>query len=96
MKLAVVFVAFLALAVAEEIQTLRHESNVGLDSHSVKYETSDGTVAEAHGQLRNGVYVHEGSYTFVGEDGVTYKVNYVADEHGFRPVGDHIPIPSAH
>lgn len=37
------------------------------------------------------ILVVTGSYSYIGPDGVTYKVHYVADENGYRPQGDHIP-----
>jgi len=61
------------------------------------YETSDGTSANAQGQLNNIGSENEalavrGSYRFVADDGVTYEVSYVADENGYQPQGAHLPV----
>lgn len=37
--------------------------------------------------------VVEGSYSYIGDDGRTYTVHYVADSNGFRASGDHLPVP---
>lgn len=36
--------------------------------------------------------VVEGSYSYVGDNGKTYTVNYIADANGFRASGDHLPV----
>jgi hypothetical protein len=36
----------------------------------------------------------KGSFQYVAADGETYKVNFVADENGYRPEGAHIPVPA--
>lgn len=56
-----------------------------------RYETSDGSTRSEIGLVKNSYLTVKGSFEFVGEDGETYVINYVADEKGFRPEGDHIP-----
>ncbi|EDV41243.1 uncharacterized protein Dana_GF10921 [Drosophila ananassae] len=97
MKFLIVFVALFALAVAEEAQILRLDSDVGPESFQYGFETSDGVKAESQGQLNNIGSEHEslavrGSYSFVGDDGQTYTVTYTADENGFQPQGAHLPV----
>lgn len=67
----------------------------GLSSFS-SYETSDGTSAQEQAELKNVGSENEaisvrGSFSFVGADGQTYTVNYIADENGFQPEGAHLP-----
>ncbi|KAH8297621.1 hypothetical protein KR054_004517 [Drosophila jambulina] len=103
MKFLIVFVALFAVALAapaapsSEAQILRSESDVGPDSFKYDWETSDGQGANAEGQLKNIGSENEaiavrGSYRFVGDDGVTYEVTYIADENGFQPSGAHLPV----
>ncbi|XP_061500996.1 flexible cuticle protein 12 isoform X2 [Anopheles gambiae] len=40
---------------------------------------------------KTGKLVISGWYRYVGPDGVTYQVKYVADENGYRPLGMHLP-----
>lgn len=64
------------------------------------YETSNGIRAEEQGFLKNPgtnveAQVMQGSYSYVGPDGVTYTIRYIADENGFRAEGAHLPVPPA-
>lgn len=57
-----------------------------------RYELSNGQIHSEAGALAEigedkvQVIVVSGSYTYVGPDGITYWVNYTADENGFHPV----------
>ncbi|CAD7088751.1 unnamed protein product [Hermetia illucens] len=51
-----------------------------------------GSLKEVNGAV---VLVKRGSYVFIDKDGKRYLTSYIADENGFRPVGDHIPIIEA-
>ncbi|KAH8364464.1 hypothetical protein KR084_007229 [Drosophila pseudotakahashii] len=104
MKFLIVFVALFAVAAAGLLRTpsgqaeiLKQASDVGPSSFSYNYATSDGQEAQEVGQLKNigtenEAIAVQGSYRFVGDDGVTYEVTYIADENGFQPQGAHLPV----
>ncbi|VEN61804.1 unnamed protein product [Callosobruchus maculatus] len=63
-------------------------------------DTSDGFHEFAEGELKNPgtdneAQVIQGRYSYVGDDGQTYEVEYRADENGFMAAGDHIPKGAA-
>ncbi|KAH8366137.1 hypothetical protein KR093_009512, partial [Drosophila rubida] len=99
MKFLIVFVALFAVvlaAPAPDVEIVRSDSDVGPENFNYAFETSDGTKAEAQGELHNQGTENEaievrGSYQFVGPDGVTYLVTYTAGENGFQPEGAHLP-----
>lgn len=98
---AIAFFAIIAVAVAapssdSEASVVRSEADVKHDSFVYSYETSNGIVAQETGQLKefgteSGV-VTKGSYAYKTPEGVEVKINYVADENGFQPTGDHLPV----
>ncbi|XP_055609389.1 flexible cuticle protein 12-like [Uranotaenia lowii] len=106
MKFALVFVTLLALACSlpvpddKEAQVLRFDNDHhGIDGYSWNLETSNGIQQQEQAELRsfpddNSAIVVRGSYSYLGADGVTYTVNYIADENGFQPQGDHLPKAS--
>lgn len=54
----------------------------------MKNQGSDNEAEEVHG-----------SYSYISPEGQTITVNYIANEYGFQPSGDHLPtsppIPEA-
>ncbi|XP_028158521.1 cuticle protein CP14.6-like [Ostrinia nubilalis] len=96
MKLFVVF-ALVAAALAapqqypQDVQVVRYELNNGSpDAYNFAWELSDGSKHQEQGQLKNQGTENEaisvqGQYAWVGPDGVTYIVSYIADENGFQP-----------
>ncbi|XP_034249885.1 cuticle protein CP14.6-like [Thrips palmi] len=64
--------------------------------YKYSFKTENGIEATGQALLKNAgnkdeALVSEGSYSYVGEDGQTYTVNWTADEYGFRAAGAHIP-----
>lgn len=55
-----------------------------------KGETSDGQAYDEHEEL---ILVQTGSYTYTDPEGNLITLRYVADENGFQPQGDHLPLP---
>ncbi|KAF5299956.1 hypothetical protein FQA39_LY11329 [Lamprigera yunnana] len=70
-------------------------------SYSYNYETGNAIVAQQRGYLKNvgnpqtEAQVVEGSYSYIGPDGIQYTVTYFADENGFHAEGAHIPKASS-
>ena len=61
------------------------------------FEQSDGQKREEQAELKNAGTENEaisvrGSFSFVGDDGQTYTVTYIADENGFQPSAAHLPV----
>ncbi|KAJ8733570.1 hypothetical protein PYW08_001868 [Mythimna loreyi] len=104
MKSFIVLALFVAAAVAApanpdaDAQITRYESdNIGVDGYRYISETSNNIKQEEQGQLKNVGTENEaievtGSFSYVGPDGVLYKIVYIANENGFQPQGDHIPV----
>ncbi|KAI8040329.1 larval cuticle protein 65Ag1 [Drosophila gunungcola] len=93
---ACVSIVLCLAAPAPDTEIVELVSEVNADNYNYKFETSDGTKQEQHGSIKNlgpeeDVLQVAGSYSYLGDDGQTYAITYVADENGFQPQGDHIP-----
>lgn len=62
-------------------------------------ETENGISAAQQGvpkQFEKSVaVVAQGSYQYVSPDGGEVKIEYVADENGYQPTGNVLPVPPA-
>lgn len=73
-------------------------NNIGIGGYNYGYELSNGESRQEFAEMRNAgsenaFLVVRGSYTMVDPaTGQQYVINYVADENGFHPEGDHLPI----
>lgn len=103
MKFIVIFALAASVCIAAPVddsanaQILRYENdNIGIDGYKFAYETSDGVTREEEAELKNAGSENEslsvrGSFSFVGADGQTYSVTFIADENGYQPSGAHLP-----
>ncbi|EFN65071.1 Flexible cuticle protein 12 [Camponotus floridanus] len=103
MKTIIVLCALVAIAVAappyDQTVVVKEtpSDNIGLDGYQFGYELSDGHVHHESAQLVNAGQENQslavrGSFSYVDPaTNVRYTVNYVADENGFRPEGEHLP-----
>lgn len=104
MKFIIAFAALTAVCLAAPVddssnaQILRYENdNIGIGGYNFAYETSDGVSRSEQAELKNAGQENEalsvrGTITWIAADGQTYTLNYLADENGFQPQGDHLPV----
>ncbi|EDW33405.1 GL15513 [Drosophila persimilis] len=98
MKFVIVLVALFALAAARpnrDAETLRYDSNVEPENYNYKRVMESRLRRRGHVEdlgTEEEAIVVKGSYSYIGDDGVTYSVNYIADKNGFQPQGAHIPV----
>ncbi|XP_076038730.1 cuticle protein AM1159-like [Oratosquilla oratoria] len=78
----------------DEVEVLLDERNIQDDgSFSVNVELSNGHAESAIGTVgAEGQINMEGSYQFVDPNGNLIVVRYIANEFGFQPQGDHLPV----
>ncbi|XP_063826283.1 larval cuticle protein LCP-17-like [Ostrinia nubilalis] len=66
-------------------------------SFQYAYETSNGIYGQASGVVKNpnsdepSLEVN-GAYKYTGDDGAPYEITYVANEYGYQPQGNHLPV----
>ncbi|XP_047029529.1 uncharacterized protein LOC124637211 [Helicoverpa zea] len=89
---------FISSTTETAIPILRLSNEMDLDG-SFSYEAlgADQTHYVQHSRMENlgtgkDEQVVEGSYSYVGDNGKTYTVHYIADVNGFRASGDHLPV----
>ncbi|KAG6455985.1 hypothetical protein O3G_MSEX009505 [Manduca sexta] len=65
------------------------------DGHGYQYayETENGIKVQEAGVGQGKGHTAQGAYSYTGDDGHEYSVSYMADEHGFRVQGAHLPTP---
>ncbi|XP_017138353.1 larval cuticle protein LCP-17 [Drosophila miranda] len=73
-------------------------------NYNFGFDTGNGIHRDETGEFRGG-WPHgslgvRGSYSYTGDDGQQYTVNYKADKNGFHAEGAHLPtspsVPAAH
>ncbi|XP_001851251.2 endocuticle structural glycoprotein SgAbd-2 [Culex quinquefasciatus] len=87
-----------AVLADKDATVLRHDAEVNVDgSYQYAYETSNGIAHEEQGALKNlgeeQAQVAQGRFSYADPEGNKISLQYVADENGFQPQGDHLPTP---
>ncbi|KAE8573246.1 endocuticle structural glycoprotein SgAbd-2 [Halyomorpha halys] len=78
---------------------LKNDQETQFDGNfNYAYETENGISGQAQGTLKNPgtqdeAQVITGSYSYTAPDGTPVRINFIADEGGFRAEGDAIPTP---
>jgi len=80
-------------------ETLKNVAEVGPESYKWEYATSNEIKANEQGQLKEvgterAIDV-QGAFSYISPDGTPISLTYIADENGFQPQGDHLPVAPA-
>ncbi|KAG7299466.1 hypothetical protein JYU34_016427 [Plutella xylostella] len=82
-----------------EAVIVRSENEILPEGFNYAYETGNGIFAESSGTLKRvdntEAVVVRGSYRYVAPDGTPVEVRYIADENGFQPEGNVLPVAPA-
>ncbi|CAH2096418.1 unnamed protein product [Euphydryas editha] len=76
---------------------VKQNSDVFPEQYAYQYETSNGIQAQESGVLKNAGQENaalevQGTNAFTAPDGKNYVVTYIANEFGYQPQGDHLPV----
>ncbi|OWR53494.1 cuticle protein CP14.6-like [Danaus plexippus] len=104
MKSFVAILALVAVAAADvshldaAAQIVSQDADVFPDQYRYEFQTSNGIQAKESGVLKNVGREDEalevqGSNSYVGNDGQSYSIQYIANENGYQPQGAHLPTP---
>ncbi|XP_047469309.1 cuticle protein AMP1A-like isoform X2 [Penaeus chinensis] len=84
-----------ARAASDEIAILRDDRVIEDDGrYNFDMETANGIVMSESGSPvgDEGAINSAGSFSYTAPDGTDIHLQYVADENGFQPQGDHLPV----
>lgn len=71
-------------------ETLRSSSDILPDGqYNYEYETNNGIVAKESGLAAKSV---QGSFGWTSPEGTPVQITYVADENGYQPTGNVLPV----
>ncbi|KAK8745507.1 hypothetical protein OTU49_000226 [Cherax quadricarinatus] len=95
--LVICLVALASAAPDKDAHTLVDErSDSGDGNFHYNFETSNGIAAEKTGTPGSeGQSNMKGSFRFTLPDGTPAEVTYIADENGYQPSSDLLPVPPA-
>ncbi|KAG6451773.1 larval cuticle protein LCP-14-like [Manduca sexta] len=79
-----------------EAIVLRSDSEVNPDGFNYVYETGNGITGQSSGVLKQvgdaQVLAVQGSYQYKSPEGIPVQFSYVADENGYQPQSDLLPV----
>lgn len=83
----------------QHVPIISQEAEVNFDgSYRMSYETGNGIAAQEQGYLKSAGNKEaeseevQGSFQYTAPDGTPISIQYLANENGFQPQGNHLPV----